>query len=118
MGDAADKLGRGGEEIAREKSERPRGKERGLGEDRGTRDTDCGAGRGREVCERGSGRNRERETGVRGWREHFSGPRGGDVPSLFSGAAPSPGEPPPFPLLDVKSPFHPDTLLNCCKNHL
>lgn len=31
VGDAADKLGRGGEEIAREKSERLRGNERGLG---------------------------------------------------------------------------------------
>lgn len=46
MGDAADKPGRGGEEIAREKSERPRGKERGLGEDRGARDTDCGGREG------------------------------------------------------------------------
>ena len=45
--------------------------------------------------------------------------RRGRVPSPSSSGCPSAQvNLPPFPLLDVKSPFHPATLLNCCKNHL
>lgn len=54
-----DKVGRGGEEMAREKSGRPRGSERGLGKKTEEPVTQTvGAGRDQKVCERGRKRKR------------------------------------------------------------
>ena len=101
MGDAADKLGRGGEEIAREKSERLRGNERGLGGKAEEPVTQTAGGREGQKSVRQTAGEEGKKQGKRDWGEGLegtlSGPRGGDVPSLLSGAAPSPGEPPPFP---------------------
>lgn len=58
MGDAVDKVGRGGEEMAAEKSGRLRGSERGLGEKTEERHRLWGAGRDQKVCERGRQRKR------------------------------------------------------------
>lgn len=158
-----DKVGRGGEEMAGEKSGRPRGRERGLGKKTEEPVTQTVGGREgpKSVCERPTAKEEgnkqgKQETGVRGWRERFpatfcptdalwptaaSGALGrrltlcwgakrgqgvstgterrGSVPSPSSGGCPSAQvNHPSFPLLDVKSPFHPATLLNCCKTHL
>lgn len=91
------------------------------GKGRGARDTDCGGREGRKVCETDSGRGGKkqgkRETGVRGCLQprNTSGATGGEVPSRAAGPPGAQVNHPPFPLLDVKSPFHPATLLNCCK---
>lgn len=89
VGDAADKLGRGGEEIAREKSERPRGNERGLGgktEEPVTQTAGAWGGqRGAEKCVRQTAGEEGKKRKERDWGEglppapeHFPGQEEGE----------------------------------------
>ena len=68
---------------------------------------------------KGTAEEERKKQGKRDWGEGLEGQEEGECSLPVQRCRPrAQVNHPPFPLLDVKSPFHPDTLLNCCKNHL